>query len=268
MEPVKDGTRILSILLASVLVFVSISSTQVWAEKGQVTDPKYFNFDSDTGTITGYDSAGGKEIIIPSSIDGIDVKKIGKGAFWEKDLKTVTIPDTIKVIREAAFTNSTLNSVVLGNNVEVIKENAFEACQLSSVNIPDTIKVIEDEAFGFNNLTAVEIPEGIKYLSGFTFNKLNSIEIPVGVKTIGFRAFMGNNLTEIELPASVEVIRMEAFAANNLKKVKIGKGVDIKEFPFSEGAIEGNFKEVYEASFRTAGVYVREDKESDWHKQE
>ncbi|MFP4647540.1 MAG: hypothetical protein ACLFN4_07965 [Candidatus Acetothermia bacterium] len=74
----KGGPIILSILLATVLIFTCLYPTQpVLAEKNGVTDPGNFEFDPEAGAITGYDTAGGSDVVIPAQIDGVDVKEIG-----------------------------------------------------------------------------------------------------------------------------------------------------------------------------------------------
>ena len=62
------------------------------------TDEKYFEFDSGTGTITGYDSAGGPDIVIPDEINGFEVKEIGESSFYNIGLKSVVIPDSVTEI--------------------------------------------------------------------------------------------------------------------------------------------------------------------------
>ncbi|MDR2596943.1 MAG: hypothetical protein LBC76_06440, partial [Treponema sp.] len=49
-----------------------------------------FEFDSDSGTITGYDNNATKHVTLPSTIDGIRVTAIGKNAFRGKRLISVT----------------------------------------------------------------------------------------------------------------------------------------------------------------------------------
>ena len=70
------------------------------------TDESFFNFDAWTGTITGYDTAGGLDVVIPKVIRGVEVKSIGKSAFWEKGVTSVVIPEGVTKIEFGAFANN------------------------------------------------------------------------------------------------------------------------------------------------------------------
>ncbi|MEF8917433.1 MAG: leucine-rich repeat protein, partial [Candidatus Bipolaricaulota bacterium] len=92
---------------------------------------------------------------------------------------------------------------------------------------------------------------------------LSSVAIPNSVELIGQAAFYKNDLTSVVVPNSVEVIGEGGFFDNAIISVEIGEGVDI-----ASNSIEGNFKEAYEENNKAAGVYVREDTDSDWRKKE
>ena len=70
--------KLLSKLLVLTLLVTSIGTAQVFAAP-------LFIFDSDTGTITGYNGSGG-DVEIPSTIGGVDVVSIGDRAFLNKQL--------------------------------------------------------------------------------------------------------------------------------------------------------------------------------------
>ena len=48
-----------------------------------------------TYTVTGYGTATDKDVIIPRTIDGIEVTVIGEGAFYEAPITSIVIPETI-----------------------------------------------------------------------------------------------------------------------------------------------------------------------------
>ena len=107
----------------------------------------------------------GKEenVDIPAEVNGYTVTGISgwsgsqqlgsiKGAFENnKTVKSVTIPDTVKLIDTSSFYGCTaLESVMFGNGVEEIGDYAFENCtSLSKVYIPVSVKKIGAEAFGY-----------------------------------------------------------------------------------------------------------------------
>lgn len=95
---------------------------------------------------------------------------------------------------------------------------------------------------------------------------LTSVEIPSGVEGIGVGAFRINNLTSVEIPDSVKAIKNSAFVGNNLTSVELPAGVDLP--PGRRKAFDGDLKEVYNENNNEEGIYVRDDLNSGWYKQE
>ena len=109
-----------------------------------VTTPEeYFTFDNTTGTITGYDIAGGLDVVIPSTIGGFAVEHIGIDAFLEKYLTSVIIPNSVTSIGPCAFRNNQLTSVTIGNSVTSIDYLAFYNNQLTSITIGSGVAIEE-----------------------------------------------------------------------------------------------------------------------------
>ncbi len=253
-------------------------------EAGQVsyvTSEECFTFDESTGRITDYLCYSGNEndlpvitdVVIPSEIDGVAVTEIygyfiyngygllKLGAFKEKNLTSVVIPDSVTTIERSAFENNALTSVVIPDSVETIGDYAFSSNNLTSVVIPDSVESIGYQAFSSNNLTSLTLGnsvEEIVYRAFYNNPTLTSIKvdeentvydsrdnsnaiietstntliqgckntiIPNTVTTIGQCAFDRMGLTEIEIPDSVESIGYQAFMSNNLTSVVIGNNV-------------------------------------------
>jgi len=91
------------------------------------------------GTITGYNGVV-KKVLIPSQIEGVTITAIGDKAFAEKELISVTIP----------------------NSVTIIGDNAFDKNNLTSVTIPDSVKNIGYYAFSENQLISITIGSGVE----------------------------------------------------------------------------------------------------------
>jgi len=115
-------------------------------------------------TITRYNGQG-EEAVIPVQIAGIPVTAVGDGAFNNKSLTELVIPDAIQTIGRLAFANN----------------------QLSNIIIPVTVKYIGVQAFSLNKLTEVDINNGVLYIGDEAFrnNLLESITIPDSVTSIG-----------------------------------------------------------------------------------
>lgn len=185
-----------------------------------------FEFDRHTGTIIRYIGAK-KDVVIPSSIDGVAVTTIGERSFYNNWLTSVVIPDTVAVIEKEAFLANELTSVRIPNSVTSIGIAAFSNSGLKSVKIPNSVTNIGADAFSHNELTSVEIPNSVTTIedSTFYYNKLKSVEIPNSVTAIEPGAFWLNELTSVEIPNSVTFIGDAAFSTNKLKTLVIPSSV-------------------------------------------
>ena len=198
--------------------------------------------------ITGYQRSGGV-IKIPAEIDGIPVRYIGQGAFrdkniiditlpdsvtsignnafWKNNLIAVTIPDSVTFIGEGAFGFNKLTNVTIGSSVVTIGKWAFEGNFLTDIVIPDSVTEIGSASFAGNSLTSATIGNGVVYIreDAFLSNKLQNITIPDSVKYIEDGAFAVNELTDIVIPDSVTDIGYSAFHNNKLTEITIGSGI-------------------------------------------
>ena len=179
----KVKVPLIAILVVSLALFLSgcdiidpgIPDDDNGSEDG-ATNPSYFEFNKSTNTITGYDYDGPTDVVIPSKIDGVDVKKIGDGAFNLGDhMTSVEIPDTVTVIGNSAFRLNQLTSVDLGDGVEEIGSAAFQSNSLDSVEVPDSVKLIEGKAFQHNSIESVVLGDGVEEIGGWAFGGDNSV---------------------------------------------------------------------------------------------
>ncbi len=145
----------------------------------------YYTISGGTITITGYNGPGGA-VMIPDTIDGLQVTGIGQKAFsWCTGLTSVTIPSSITSIGGAAFVgNFSLGAITVDAN-----NPAFSS--------------LDGALFNKSQTTLVQYPGG----------KTGSYTIPNGVTSIGVWAFSAcTNLTDITIPASVTSIADWAFS--------------------------------------------------------
>jgi len=104
---------------------------------------------------------------IPPKIQQLPVTVIGKNAFQDKKLISVTIPNGITLIMERAFMSNLLTSIIIPNSVTSIGDNAFCANNLTSINIPKSVTSIGRFVFvGNPKMSRINVsPENLKFCS-------------------------------------------------------------------------------------------------------
>ncbi len=120
----------------------------------------------------------------------------------DKIIKSLKIPDTVRIIEMFAFSDSGIETLYLSSGLEEIR----------------------DSAFSNNNIKVLEIPEGVKVIGQNTFSSSNieKLVIPDSVTVINARAFANNNLTEINLPPNLNYLGGGAFTGNKAEKMLYG----------------------------------------------
>lgn len=211
MKKLLSLALVLTMLLSMVPLFsltVSASST------GYVGDCSW-TLDGTQLTISGNGSMGyktdwpwGKNITELVISEGVTT--IGIGAFMDcSKLKTVTLPNTLKIIDKFAFYGcSSLVSITIPENVIEIGISAFSCCsKLIDIVIPKSVNNIGESAFvDCDNLTSITVdPQNMQYCSvdGILFdkNKTTLIRYPNNKKDISYT-----------IPDSVKHIGNDAFS--------------------------------------------------------
>ena len=199
---------------------------------GDIVIPKFYNGKLVTAiTAQAFYNRNISSVIIPDSIINI-----GNKAFEECDfLTSIIIPDSVITIGDRAFYNCImLNSIDISNSVETIGDAAFLLCtSLTSITIPFSVTSLGAWAFAYaNNLTNITILANLSSIGSGTFyncNLLTNINIPVNVETIGSEAFYGcSALVSITIPTLVTSIGDYAFrSCSSLTSITIPESVTI-----------------------------------------
>jgi uncharacterized protein YjbI with pentapeptide repeats/predicted aspartyl protease len=115
-------------------------------------------------TITDCDTGATGELVIPDTIEGNPVTRIGHQAFRDCiSLTSITIPNSVTSIEGFVFDGCTgLTSVTIGNGVTSIGEYAFRGTHgLTNIIIPNSVISIGQNAFQSSGLTGITIGNGL-----------------------------------------------------------------------------------------------------------
>ena len=123
------------------------------------------------------------------------------------------------IICNNAFNNSgyLLRTIIIPQTIKMIGVAAFKFCEsLNQISIHNSVSYIGDYAFcGCYSLRTFVIPNSISKIGDYLFHKCHSLEeivIPDSVTTIGKCAFFNcNSLKQIIIPDSIKVIDDYAF---------------------------------------------------------
>ncbi len=211
------------------------------------------------------DESTGKDYTVPSSIRFAGhlfrVTEIGASAFYEKKVKSVTLPMGLKSIGDNAFMNSTiseinipatvtnigkgafsnipaLKTISVPNSVKTIGHSCFVACTgLTEVKLPARLEKLENSMFrGCRSLTKVTLPQNIDKIDTGTFEDckaLAHIDLPQIVTTIGQNAFKNTALTEVPVTTNLKLIDSNAFeGCNGLTSVSLPASVQVEQEAF------------------------------------
>ena len=166
------------------------------------------------------------------------------------NLENITIPENTTSIGKSAFFNTNIKSITIPYRVKTIKEYAFAECQnLQNITIQEGLIEIEDYAFhNAINLISLYIPKSVISVGNHTFEECSGLEkiivneenehydsrnncnalietetntllagscntkVPNTVKIIGQYSFFKNwKLTEIDIPEGIIEIQDYAF---------------------------------------------------------
>ena len=200
------------------------------------TDASYFNFDESTNTLKKSSNTFLTDIVIPCSINWVNVLSIWAGAFRSTNLTSVVLPDTLTSILWWAFNTNSLTSIVIPSNVTSIWDNAFAFNTITSVTNYDWIVSsdyiyskswawIEIDYYIWVSNTPI-IPSTINWKnvvsiwnSSFKSNWLTSVTIPNWVTNIWSSAFSSNSLSTLVIPTSITSIWDNAFGSNSITSI-------------------------------------------------
>ncbi|MBQ2252364.1 MAG: leucine-rich repeat domain-containing protein, partial [Clostridia bacterium] len=234
------------LFLFALLPFSAITAFAYETENGYIYTDSY-----GTAFLVGVEETVTGDVVIPSTLGGMEVSAIGASVFYDRtDITSVTIPNTVERICDHAFSGCTsLAEVTIPDSVKELDRFAFGSCtSLVRVNIGQGLEIfdvygdfsaftgcsaleeihvsVENKTFASEDgvlfskdkKTLIDYPEG---------KKDASYTIPSGVSVIREQAFAdANRLNTVSISADVKTIGDYAFARANLTSVVFSEGVE------------------------------------------
>ena len=204
-------------ILASVTDSTSSSISNKLDNNGRIpTDVKYFTYTELNGeiNITKYDPSGGKNVVIPTYINGLPVTQLSNAAFYTMGLNSVILPDYLtKVgdaingypgyIGEGVFEGNNLTDIKFPSGLTYIGKDAFSINKIVIIDLPDSVQTIKNNAFFGNKITYLRLPKDLTVIEANTFTNnptLKTVDFPNSLISVGAKAFKGAGLISISLP--------------------------------------------------------------------
>ncbi len=144
------------------------------------------------------------------------VRGIADGAYKEKEITDLVLPDEVEYIGESAFQDCRiLENINLPQNIVSIDDKAFMGCEnVDIISIPDSVSHIGKSAFEYCYKT-VRTSDGIDYADRWAVgadNTMKSLSVREGTRGIAESSFYGcTELETVQLPEGLCFINDEAF---------------------------------------------------------
>ena len=191
-----------------------------------------YSYNSDWDSLTALDLSGMAGLTAVSD-------NVSGGTYSRPQLRTLTLPDSLKKIGEVAFYScENLTLTELPKGVTQIGSFAFSCCTFITLNeLPEGVTQIGEAAFyGCTGITLNELPKGMIQIWAYTFYDCTGItllSLPSGVTEIREHAFEGcTGITHIIMePKTAPMLEAGVFS-NTSPDLKIyipsdGNGYDI-----------------------------------------
>ena len=185
--------------------------------------------------------------------EGCSLRKIHDGAFYQCDMTSFEIPETVVEIGDYAFGATKLRSIYIPAGVLML-DGAFKSAgmidrfEVSPEN-PNYCSDVSGVLFnkdrtvlyfypGGNRREDYTVPEGVRYIADCAFagSKLRSLTLNDELKATGTMLVSNSYITKFDFGVGLEVIRYNLFANTNIKSLVIPpsiKNIEYRAFDVS-----------------------------------
>lgn len=163
----------------------------------------------------------GEDVVIPEQLGELTVTDIQNGAFRNKGITSIVLPNSLKSIGVLAFADNKIKGVTIPDHVTNIGAWAFERNEIENVILGTGLTKVETGVFSRNNLDTVIVPAEITSIGAWAFER-NKIK----------RVLIGGNATAIDTNAfsnNTSSITMFGYAGSTAQTYATNRGHTFKE---------------------------------------
>lgn len=182
-----------------------------------------------------------EEVVIPEIVNDTPVMSIGKRAFYQSQISSISIPSSVVKIEDDAFLECWTSSVYITDvaawcNIKYGSGSSHPQGQLylngeeiEHLYIPNGVSSIPDYSFsGCSTITFVYLPESVTSIGDYAFHFCRNVESVYwsgSIKTIGESTFsMCSKLTTVIIPKTVTTIgRLAFYGCGSLTYISVDK---------------------------------------------
>lgn len=202
--------------------------------------PEYtcFTFDEKTETLTSYSGTCSKDVKVPQKIIKGDlvynIRNISAGAFYNKQLTSLIIPEGVLEIGDGtygAFRGNFITDLVIPSSMTKIGTYAFYDNNITNLDLSKAtnLRTIGNFAFYLNNITNLDLSKAtnLEVIDGYSFysNDIATLNLSNLSKLyeIDSNAFYGNNITNLDLTSltNLRYIWSNVFYSNNISTLNL-----------------------------------------------
>lgn len=177
-----------------------------------------------------------------------------------KNVKSITIPDSVKYIGDKCFDVSKGMTQSLNfKNVEYVGDEAFSGARFCELRFSDKLKYVGRSAFYGSSSQVIDVSEAEGCYFGntaFASTSISSFVLPNKIKVIPNEMFKESKVSSVKIPDSVISIGNYTFAyCKNLRSIELPKNLEkIWAHGFSGAGVEiitvpGTVENIMESSF-------------------
>lgn len=192
-------------------------------------------------------------IVCPDNWLGFPVTTIDEGAFADRSIESIVLPQNLKTIYTEAFRGSTIYEINLPGSTKTVWHGAFMDSTLETINGEENLTMIGDSAFMNTRLTSVDL-SSCKEIQLFAFldSQLEEVVWPQEEFNAGISAFAGNHLKTADLRNLKGAVVVDSMLqSNELTHVQLPENYLIRAGAFNDNQFPDEAAFFYETADST-----------------